>query len=88
MGAMARTRITVLPEALRAWRKVADVTQHQLGKEADCSDTLIALIEIGRRQPSEDTASRIADALTSRLGFPLPVEAFAVVEGGPEELAS
>ncbi len=85
---MARTRVTVLPEALRAWRKVADVTQHQLGKEADCSDTLIALIEIGRRQPSEDTANRISEALTARLGFPLPVEAFATIEGDAVEVAS
>jgi predicted transcriptional regulator len=48
---MAKNQVVVLPEALRAFRKVADVTQYQLSKEADCSDTLIALIETGRRQP-------------------------------------
>lgn len=76
---MARPTVTVLPKGLKAWRRVRDLTQHEVAKRVGCSDTLIALIETGRRQPGYDNALAIAEVLD------VDLEAFAVVEGDTEE---
>lgn len=68
-----RKQVQVLPEGLREWRKVRDITQQALAKKVQCSDTLIALIETGRRQPGYENAVAIAAALG------VPLEAFAIV---------
>jgi transcriptional regulator with XRE-family HTH domain len=68
-----RKEVTVLPDGLRQWRKVRGKTQETLGIEADCSPTLIALIESGKRQPSLMVALAIASALD------VPLTAFAQV---------
>ena len=75
-------RVTVLPEGLRQWRKVRDITQIELAKRVGCSDTLIALIETGRRQPGIENARAIADVLG------VPLEAFALVDGDEDEEAA
>lgn len=66
-------QVQVLPEGLRAWRKQRDLTQVELAKRVGCSETLIALIETGRRQPGIENARAIAE----HLGVAL--EAFAIV---------
>ncbi len=53
----------MLPGALRAWRAERGWSQEELAQRAGCSPTLIALIETGKRQPSLETARRIARAL-------------------------
>jgi transcriptional regulator with XRE-family HTH domain len=72
-------QVTVLPAGLREWRKVRGLTQVELAKRAGCSDTLVALIETGRRQPGIDNARAIADVLG------VPLDAFAVVHGDTED---
>ena len=79
---MRRQQVTVLPEGLRQWRKVRDITQVELAKRVGCSDTLIALIETGRRQPGIENARAIADVLG------VPLEAFALVADEDEEQAA
>lgn len=77
-----RQQVTVLPKGLAAWRKQRGLTQIQLAKIVGCSETLIALIETGRRQPGPDNAVKIAEALDVEL------EAFAVVVSADDEVAA
>lgn len=70
---MPKRQVQVLPAGLRAWRGVRDLTQVELARRAGCSDTLIALIETGRRQPGYDNALAIAKVLGVEL------DAFALV---------
>lgn len=51
---------------LKWFRKVNDLTQEQLAKEAGVSQSLIWKIENGQRKPSVKVAKRIAAVL----GFP------------------
>lgn len=60
--------MTVLREALPAWRKANGLTQKELAERAGCSPTLIALIETGERQPGLMNAIAIAKALGIPLG--------------------
>ena len=82
MARMARQHVTVLPKGLKAWRNLRNVTQVELAKAVGCSDTLIALIETGRRQPSIENAEAIAAALG------VDLEAFAFVTSVPVVEAS
>lgn len=76
--------MTVLPAALKAWRKERGWSQkdlafnatEQLADGESISPTLIALIETGERQPSLRNAEAIAAA------FGIDVEALAVVLNG------
>lgn len=67
-------QVRVLPDALKAWRGERDLTQVELAKRVGCSETLIALIETGRRQPGYENAVAIADTLGVKL------TAIAIVE--------
>ncbi len=73
MTDVAQNQVTVLPAGLRAWRTERDLTQGALAKKASCSESLIALIETGKRQPGLGNAFAIARALG------VPLEAFAIV---------
>lgn len=64
---MPSPRVQVPGGGLAAVRKAKGFTQVTLAEAVRCSDTLIALIETGRRQPSYETACAIAAAL----GVPL-----------------
>jgi transcriptional regulator with XRE-family HTH domain len=70
---MRQQQVSVLPEALRAWRRERGWTQEQLAERAGCSSTLIALIETGKRQPGLANAIGIARAIG------VPLTALAIV---------
>lgn len=64
--------VQILPEALRAWRRVRGeqwtttnkpLAQKDLAERAGVSPTLIAMIETGERQPSLSNGLAIARAL-------------------------
>lgn len=75
-------RVEMLPKGLAAWRATRSMTQYELARRVGCSDTLIALIETGRRQPGYDNALAIAAALD------IDLEAFAIVVGDPEAMSA
>jgi transcriptional regulator with XRE-family HTH domain len=75
-------QVTVLPLGLKAWRKERKFSQGALAERAGCSETLIALIETGRRQPGLGNALAIAEALE------VPLQAFAVVHVDLDQLAA
>lgn len=77
--AKRETQVQMLPKGLRAWRKQRGFTQVELAKRVGCSETLIALIETGRRQPGIDNAKAIAEALG------VDLEAFATITGDDAE---
>lgn len=56
-------QVTLLPDALKAWRKVRGWSQRELARRSECSEGLISTIESGHRQASITVAMRIADAL-------------------------
>lgn len=70
---MRRKEVTVLPEALKAWRTQRGWTQKDLAIRSAVSPTLIALIETNERQPSLTNALAIAKALD------VPLRAFALL---------
>ena len=76
---MRRREVTVLPEALRQWRKLRGLNQRDLARKASefdgatVSESLIASIETGLRQPSLYNARGIAEALD------VPLRAIAIV---------
>jgi transcriptional regulator with XRE-family HTH domain len=61
-------QVTLLPDALRAWRKERAWSQRELARRAACSEGLISTIEAGYRQASLTVAQRIASALGVNLG--------------------
>jgi len=75
-------QVTVLPEALKTWRKERSISQSQLASSAGCSEGLIAQIETERRQPGLVNALGIARALG------VPLRAIAIVHLSDQELAS
>lgn len=79
---MKERQVTVLPDGLRAWRAERGFSQADLAVRADCSETLIALIETGKRQPGLGNAIAIARALSVKL------TAFAIVHVDVEGLTS
>lgn len=70
---MRNQDVTVLPNALKEWRKVRGISQKELADMAGCSAGLIALIETSERQPGLRNALNIAKALG------VPVTAFAQI---------
>lgn len=68
--------VTILPDALKAWRGQRSMSQAALAEAASCSEGLIALIETGRRQPGLSNALAISRAL----GVPLRVFALVHVD--------
>lgn len=87
---MGRPReVSVLPQALKAWRKERGWSQKDLAFHAteklpdgdSISPTLIALVETGERQPSLRNAEAIAAA------FGIDVAALAVVHVNGEVAA-
>lgn len=60
---MPRNEVTVLPGALRNARDRLGMSQERLAKLIGKSPGLIGQIEVGRRQPSLETAEAIAVAL-------------------------
>ena len=76
---MRRREVTILPEALRQWRNLRKLNQRDLARKASefdgatVSESLIAAIETGLRQPSLLNAQGIADALS------VPLRAIAIV---------
>lgn len=63
MGVVKKQEVTVLPQALKAWRGERHLSQAALAELADISEGLIAQIETGRRQPSLTNLLGIASAL-------------------------
>ena len=86
---MRKRQVTIRPPTLRAFRQIRGWSQLRLAEAATAiagpgvsvSESLIALIETGRRQPSLATAQAIAD------GLGIPLDALAVVEDGAEAVA-
>lgn len=68
-------QVQVLPQGLKAWRKVRNLSQAGLAAKTDhqVSEALIAQIETGRRQPGLINGRAIAAALE------VDLEAFALV---------
>lgn len=60
---MSRPAVTVLPDALKAWRGQRGISQETLAKAVEVSPGMIALIETERRQPSFDLLVKIAAEL-------------------------
>jgi transcriptional regulator with XRE-family HTH domain len=56
-------QVTLIPDALKAWRKERGWSQRELARRAGCSEGLISTIESGYRQASLMVAIRIAEAL-------------------------
>lgn len=75
-------QVTVLPDALKAWRKERQMSQAELATPAKCSEGLIAQIETGRRQPGLINAINIARALG------VPLGAIAIIHADAEDVAS
>ena len=48
---------------LKEWRKYRGLTQSELARIAGTSQAAIALIELGKRNPTVETARKCADAL-------------------------
>lgn len=71
-------RLTVLPGALKAWRKERGISQETLAHRAGVTSAMIALIETERRQPGRDLLDRIA----AELG--VPADAIAFIPPAPE----
>lgn len=76
-----KPRLTVLPEALRCWRRERGVSQEALALAVEVTPGMIALIETSRRQPSMDLLERIAAALG------VPSAALALIETPAESAA-
>lgn len=57
-----KSEVTLLPAALKAWRRERQWSQADLARHAECSEGLIAQIETGRRQPGLTNAISIARA--------------------------
>lgn len=74
-----RKQVEVRPKALKFVRNVRGLTQVELAKMVGCSETLIALIETGRRQPGIDNAELMAEALD------VDLEVFADVTDGDDD---
>lgn len=67
-------QVTILPQAIKAWRKERDMSQADLAAKPGCpSEGMIAQIETGRRQPGLSNALAIAKA------FDVPIGAIAIV---------
>jgi transcriptional regulator with XRE-family HTH domain len=92
---MRKGEVTVNPPGLRALRTKSGLSQAALARAASeakaarssggessdsLSESLIALIETGRRQPSLENVEAIAAALG------VPVDAFAVVHETPGQV--
>lgn len=71
-------RLTVLPGAMKAWRKERGISQETLAKRVDRTPGMIALIETGRRQPSAELLAGIAAQLD------VPADALAFIPAGTE----
>jgi transcriptional regulator with XRE-family HTH domain len=82
IGMPRQQQVTVLPEALKAWRMERKLSQAGLAKMSLCSEGLIAQIETGRRQPGLVNAISIAKALG------VPLRAIAVVHMDESTVAS
>lgn len=65
---LSMDRLTVLPQALKAWRAERQISQETLAKRVSVTPGMIALIETGRRQPSADLLDRIAAVLDVKPG--------------------
>lgn len=55
-------------KVLRRLRIEADLTQEQLGFEADLRRTYVSILELGQQQPSLTTIIKIAQALKCTAG--------------------
>lgn len=53
---------------LRRLREAADLTQEQLGFEADLRRTYVSILELGQQQPSLTTIFKISQALNCTPG--------------------
>lgn len=60
---MAVQQVTVLPYALKEWRRERELSQEALAKRSGVSAGLIAQIETERRQPGLSNLLAIAKAL-------------------------
>lgn len=65
-------RLTVLPDALKAWRAERGISQETLARRVGKTPGMIALIETGRRQPGRE----LLDAIADTLGVPAAALAF------------
>lgn len=86
---VAVDKLTVLPDALRTWRKErGGISQETLAKRVDVTPGMIALIETGRRQPSLDLLKRIAQELDVPVGALAFLPADPIVAGDAEPPAT
>lgn len=60
-------------KVLRRLREAANLTQEQLGFEADLRRTYVSILELGQQQPSLTTILKIAQALNCTPGKLLDV---------------
>lgn len=56
-------QVTILPAALREWRKAKGWSQRELARRAECSEGLVSTIESGHRQAALSNALKLAEAL-------------------------
>lgn len=63
IGIVKNQQVTVLPQALKAWRGERHLSQAALAELAGISEGLIAQIETGRRQPGLTNLIAIAAVL-------------------------
>lgn len=77
-----RPHITVLAGAMRHIRKAAGLSQEGVAGVVDVTPGMIALIETGRRQPSEALLARIAECLSCE------PEALAFIEPAADSAAT
>lgn len=79
---MSKPRLTVLPEAMRSWRRERSISQEALAAAVEVTPGMIALIETKRRQPSYELLERIAKVLG------ISPHALALIEAPAEEDAA
>lgn len=78
---MRRREITILPVAIKTWRRERGWSQKELADRAGVSAGLIAMIEVEERQPSISNAIAIAQAIG------IPLKAIAIVHMDAEAVA-
>lgn len=61
-----KTLTEVFGNALRKKRKEANLTQEQLGFEADIQRVYVSTLELGRQQPSLETIFKLAKGLNCK----------------------
>ena len=64
---MTTDYVVVVGEILKARRRLAGLTQVELSEKAGVKQSIVSLVENGRRTYSLDALARVADALGTKL---------------------